>query len=166
LLAISCQNDGLYRAILHDVGGALQSFRKKLALDEQSLAEDPVNAQCREDLGYSCERIGDLLAESGDYLQALSHYRKALAMYQKVSEVAPQILRVHYRVIFARAGIGKMQAKLGKRDDALAECSKANALLNQMPEDPNISWQRSMRGQLCMHLADAHATLAGGRKRG
>ena len=160
LLAISYQNDGNYRAILHDVGGALQSFRKKLALDEQSVADDPVNAQSREDLGYSCERISDLLAESGDYLQALSSYGKALAMYEKVSAVAPQILRVHYRVIFARAGIGKMQAKLGKRVDALAECTKANALLNELPADPNIQWQNSMRGQLYTHLAQAYAALA------
>lgn len=30
LLAIGFQNDGKYHALLHDVGGALQSFRNKL----------------------------------------------------------------------------------------------------------------------------------------
>ena len=54
LLAISYQNDGDYRSFLDDTGGALESFRKKLALDERSLADDPVNAQARGDLGYTC----------------------------------------------------------------------------------------------------------------
>jgi serine/threonine protein kinase len=160
LLAISYQNDGNYRALLHDSGGALQSFRKKLRLDEQSLADDPVNAQVREDLGYSYERIADLLAESGTYLQALSYYRKALTMYEQVLAVAPRILRVHYRVIFARTGIGEMQAKLGQRAAALAECSTATALLNELSGDANLRWQRTMRAQLYMRLSRTYAALA------
>jgi tetratricopeptide (TPR) repeat protein len=159
LLAISYQNDGKYRARLGDVSGALRSFRKKLAIDEQSLADDPVNVQTSEDLGYSYELIGDLLAESGDSLQALSHYRQALAMYEQVSAVAPRILRVRYRVVFARAGVGKMQAKLGKPAAALVELSRANAALSGVPADPNISWQNSMRGELYLHLAEAYAAL-------
>jgi len=61
LLAISYQNDGDYRAIPGDKIGALRSFRKKLDLDEQSLAAVPANAQARGDFGYSCERLGELL---------------------------------------------------------------------------------------------------------
>jgi serine/threonine protein kinase len=160
LLAIGYQNDGKYRETLHDMHGALGSFRRKLALDEESLADDPVNAQTREDLAYSCEKMGDLLAETEDYLQALSYYRRALFMYEEVSAVAPQILRVHYRVIFARTGIAQMQAKRGERTDALAECSKASALLNELPEDPGLIWQGSVKGELYMRLARAYTALA------
>src|SRR5205823_5996184 len=103
-------------------------------------------------------RMGDLLTALGDYPQALSYYRQALAMYEKVSAVAPQILRVHYRVLFAHAGIGYMQAKLGERTGALAECSKVNALLNEVPEDTD--WQRRMKGSMYRHLGNTHTALA------
>ena len=73
LLANTYQNDGDYRAVLHDVDGALQSFRKKLTFDEQSLAEDPLNAVARSDIAYTYERLGDLLAQTGSHGQALSY---------------------------------------------------------------------------------------------
>jgi serine/threonine protein kinase len=160
LLAISYQNDGNYREILDDVAGALESFRNKLALDEKAVAEDPVNVQSREDLGYSCERIGDLLAVSGGYVEALAHYRRALSMYEEVSAVAPKILHLRYRIVFAHAGISRMQAKLGDQAIALTECNKTKTLLNDIPLDPNLAWQNSMRGHLYMYLGQAHAALA------
>jgi hypothetical protein len=55
----------------------LRSFRRKLALDEQSFADDAANAQARGDLAYTCERIGGLLVQSGQYAQALSFKRRA-----------------------------------------------------------------------------------------
>jgi len=81
-------------------------------------------------------------------------------MYEKVLVAAPQILRVHYRLIFAHAGIGEMQAKLGARDEALAECSKTKMLLNEVRVDPNVTWQAGMRGELYTNLAHAFAALA------
>ena len=160
LLAIGYQNDGNYRAMLQDVEGALRSFRNKLALDEEAVAEDPVNVQAREDLGYSCERIADLLAGSADYLEALSYYHKALALYERVWAVAPQILHLRYRIVFAHVGIGEMEANLGRGALALAECNKANALLDETPIDPNLVWQKTMRAQLYIHLGKSYTVLA------
>jgi serine/threonine protein kinase len=159
LLAISYQQDGNYRILLNDSEGALQSFRKKLALEEQSLTNDPANSQCQEDLGYSCERIGDLLAGSGDYAQALSSYERALVMYEGVAAVDPQLLRVRYRVAFARAGIASAEAKLGKREVALTECSRAESLLKDLPADPNINWENGFRADVTMNLAEVHAVV-------
>jgi serine/threonine protein kinase len=159
LLAISYQNDGKYRALLHDLGGALQSFRNKLLLERQLLADDPLNAQELEDFGYSYERIGDLLARSGDYAKALSYYRKALSLYEKVWSIAPRIWRVHYRAIFSRAAIAKMQANLGNKNIALGECSKVTSLLSEIPEVPESRLQSGARGQIYMHLAETYATL-------
>ena len=96
LLAISYQNDGDYRVILHDTSGALESFRKKLVLDEQSFADDPVNAQSRGDLGYTCERIGTLLALSGEHAEARSYYRRALDLYEQLSADSPQDVYLRY----------------------------------------------------------------------
>ena len=123
------------------------------------LADDPVNAQELEDFGYSYERIGDLLARSGHYAKALSYYRKALSLYEKVWSIAPRIWRVHYRAVFSRAGIAKMQANLGNKTIALGECSKVSGLLNEIPEVPESRLQSGARGQIYMHLAQAYATL-------
>jgi hypothetical protein len=94
------------------------------------------------------KKMGDLLAETeGTIFRRSRTTRRALFMYEEVSAVAPQILRVHYRVIFARTGIAQMQAKRGERTDALAECSKVSALLNELPEDPGLIWQGSVKGE-------------------
>ena len=53
-----------------------------------------------------------------------------------------------------------MQARLGQRAAALAQCSEASALLNEIPADSNIGWQNSMRGDLYIHLAQAYVALA------
>src|SRR4029079_7517728 len=47
LLSNTYQNDGEYRDFLHDSAGALESFRRKLELDERSMADDPVNVTAR-----------------------------------------------------------------------------------------------------------------------
>lgn len=160
LLAVAYQNDGDYRAFIHDLGGALQSFYKKLALDKKALADDPLNALSREDYGYSCQRIGYLLAQTGDYGQALSYSRKALGTNERLLADSPQSIRIRHHGVLLRAYIGEMQAKLGKREAALAECAQATALLDDMPEDPTSSWQSSVRGQVYMHLAEAYSALA------
>ena len=160
ILAISYQNDGDYHAYLQDVEEALESFRKKLVLDEESLASDPSNAQCWGDFGYTCQRLGDLLAKKGDYSEALSYYRKALEMQQKLAAQAPQNLDTHYALSIARATFAKMQAKLGQRTAALAECHQTIALLKNMADDRTHAVRSSLRAQAYTHLAEAYAALA------
>ena len=80
LLANTYQNDGDYRAVLGDVDGALQSFRKKLTFDEQALAEDPLNAVARSDIAYTYERIGRPAGADGQSRpRRFRTFRKALA---------------------------------------------------------------------------------------
>ena len=149
--------------ILHDTSGALGSFRKKLVLDEQSFADDPVNAQSRGDLGYTCERIGTLLVLSGEYKEARSYYRRALDLYEQLSAGSSQDVYLRFRLIIVRAGIGETQAKLGERAAALAESSKAIALLDEVAENPANSPQSSLRGQSYLHVAETHKALASSR---
>jgi tetratricopeptide (TPR) repeat protein len=163
LLAISYQNDGDYRTLLHDVPGALQGFRRKLRLDEQAVAQDPHNAQSRGDLAYSYHRIGYLLAQAADYRQALSFHRKTLTLAEKLSADAPQNLSLRYGAIIARANVVEMQAKLGRRALALSESSKTIDLLNDTPHTPASNWQSSMRAQGYLHLAKAYGALATSR---
>jgi tetratricopeptide (TPR) repeat protein len=164
LLANTYQNDGDYRAVLHDVDGALRSFRKKLPLDEQAFADDPANAVARLDLAYTHGRIADLLAEGGGYGEALSHYRKAVAEYKKVRSETSEDLYLRFRAIMAHGGVGEMQARLGERDAAVAELSRAIALLDGIAPDPASGTRSSLRGQVYMRIAAAHAALGASGK--
>jgi tetratricopeptide (TPR) repeat protein len=158
LLAVTYQNEGDYRAILHDFDGALASFRRKLPLDEQALAEDPRNAVPRGDIAYTRERMGDLLWKRGKYKEALSNYRIA-ADLRGTGAVAPDDLYLRFRIIMTRAGIGEMQARLGERDAALAESSRAMKQLEGIPADPTSGVRSSLRGQVYMRVADIRAAL-------
>ena len=159
LLAISYQNDGDYRSFLDDTAGALDSFRKKLALDEQSLADDPVNLQARADLAYTCERLGALLGTRGVRPGAPvlppggGVDRGGVGTFSAASVV-------RYSAILTRAGLAETQAKVGERSGALAECSRVIALLDETADDPTHSGHRNQRGRAYIHIARAYAALA------
>jgi serine/threonine protein kinase len=166
LLANTYQNDGDYRAVLHDVDGAIQSFRRKLSLDEQALAEDPLNAVARGDMAYTYERMADLLAAGGSHGEALSYYRKTLAVYEQLGAESSNDIGRRFRAILVHGGIGEMQAHLGELSVALAESSKALALLDGIAGDPTSGTLSSLRGQVYMRVAAAYAALGASPKLG
>jgi eukaryotic-like serine/threonine-protein kinase len=159
LLANTYQNDGDYRAALHDVDGALQSFRRKLSLDEQALAEDPLNAVARGDMAYTYERMADLLAAGGRHGKALSYYRKALVGYEQLGAESSNDFGLRFRAILAHGGIGEMQARLGEHAAAVTASSRAIALLDRTAPYPSSGALDSLRGQVYMRVAAAHAAL-------
>ena len=159
-VAISYQMDGEYRALAGDVAGAMESFRKKLQLDEQNLNDDPANAQARSDVAYSWSRIGEILATKGDYAEALSQERKALGFCERLSADSPQDVHMRYRTAILGGFIAELYAKLGNREQALAACGKVLGLLKALPENFADSVHSGLRGQAYFHLAAAHAVLA------
>jgi tetratricopeptide (TPR) repeat protein len=159
LLSNTYQNDGEYRDFLEDPAGALQSFRKKLVLDEQSMADDPLNVTAREDLAYVNARMGDLLAESGANAQALPFREKSLALYQALAANQPESVIVRYRTAIERAGVAEVQAKLGRSDIALRQASQAVAQLDEVPADPTVAWQRALSAQALMLVGHTYAAL-------
>jgi non-specific serine/threonine protein kinase/serine/threonine-protein kinase len=159
LLANTYQNDGDYRAIIGDVAGALQSFRRKLVLDEQAVAEDPDNAVARMDIAYTHARMADLLAAGSSNGEALANYRKAAAEYRQLGADTSEDLYLRFGAIMAYGGVGQMQARLGERAAALAELSRAIELLDGIAPDPASGTRSSLRGQVYMRVAAAHAAL-------
>ena len=92
----------------------MESFRKKLALDEQSFAADPANAQARLDLAYCCLRMGELLAQSGDHAGAVPFYKRAVEMYKQDRAADPQDVTIGIRASIAVAHLGEELAKSGQ----------------------------------------------------
>jgi hypothetical protein len=100
------------------------------------------------------------LDEAGDYSHALSYHRKQLEMRQKGSASAPQDIYLPYHVVIALADIAKMHAKLGERNAALEECSKARELLKSAVDEPTTAGLRTGRADTYLFLGGAYAALA------
>jgi tetratricopeptide (TPR) repeat protein len=143
-----------------DITGALQSFRKKLTLDEQAIAADPANVQASDDLGYSNLRIGDLLESSGEDKEALPYYGRALEKYERNAAADPQDLALRFRIASIRAQLGKAQAKTGSVASAREDCTKARELLQTITEDHDDVSLRRLRLEACISLGDAYSAVA------
>ena len=163
-VAISYQMDGEYRALAGDVAGALESFRKKLQLDEQNLNDDPANAQARRDIAYSWSRIGELLAAKRDYSEALSQERKALEFCEKLSADSPRDVHMRYRTAIVGGLTAELYAELGNREQAFVASGKVISLLRELPDDLADSVHSGLRGQAYLHLGAAQAALADSKK--
>jgi tetratricopeptide (TPR) repeat protein len=160
MLAISYQNDGDFREHSGDGRGALESFRRKAAIDEELLAADPANAQAHGDLGYSLQRLGDLLAQSGENSEALAHYRKSEQLYSKGSPTTPDDSGLRLRIALSRAGAARSEARLGERSAALERNRQTIALLDKTADDPASADQRGLRAQVYTYLGETYVALA------
>ena len=165
LLAIAYGDDGGYRNQLGDKRGALESFRKSIAIYEELIAADPSNAQIYGDVGDPYRRAGDLLISDDDNTRALQYYRRSMQVYENAAAKAPDDLTVHLCVAICRASIGTIQARLGERAAAFAECQKAVALLSQILEEPANANHRSLKAQAYQYLGEAYASLARSKDR-
>jgi non-specific serine/threonine protein kinase/serine/threonine-protein kinase len=162
-LVLLYQQGGDYRK-RSDPHGALEYFRKAVALDEELLAADPVNASTRKDLGYQHKRIADFLANLKNWSEARLHFSKALEIFEKLGSDAPADLITRFRGATCRAGVAGMQAQLGEVDSALEECRKTIALLQGITEDATNVQHRKNRAETHQYLADAYLALASSPK--
>jgi tetratricopeptide (TPR) repeat protein len=72
-----------------DREGALESFRKSLAIAKALVARDPGNAQWQWDLAASHDRIGDALIADGKVKDALASYRHGLVIAEALVKRDP-----------------------------------------------------------------------------
>jgi serine/threonine protein kinase/tetratricopeptide (TPR) repeat protein len=159
-LVLNYQRGGDYRE-RSDKRGALEYFRRAVALDEELLAADPANALTRKHLAYAHKKIAAVLVDLEDNSQALLHFSKALESYEKVVTAAPADLISQFLVATCRAGVARMQARLGEVDPALEECRKAIVLLQEITGDKTGHLGRA---QAYEYLGYAYGTLAASPK--
>jgi tetratricopeptide (TPR) repeat protein len=162
-LVLNYQQGGDYRRH-SDTQGALEYFRRAVALEEDLLAADPANALIRKDLGYQHKRIADFLANLKDWSQAFMHFSKALEIFEKLASDAPADLISRFSVVACRAGMAAMHARRDEVDLALQECSKATALLGEISEDSTYARQRFNRAQAFQYLGYAYSAIAASPK--
>lgn len=155
-LVVSYQHDGDFRRTI-DKRGSLEAFRRAVALNEEIVAADPANASNRKHLAYTHKRLADSLMELEDYPQALPHFRKASEGYERVATDAPADLISRFLVVTCRAGLARMQARVGEIEPALEGCSQAVQTLQKITGDktPHLG-----RAQALEYLGHAYVALA------
>jgi serine/threonine protein kinase len=126
--------------------GALESYRKSLAIRDALLGADPDNALARRDQATTHDRVGDLLRTMGDTTGAFEHYHRALALRQSLAAGAPDAgqrdLQGQMDLAASYQRIGDMLAMTGKRAEALENQRQALAIFEQAaaikPDDKRI----------------------------
>jgi serine/threonine protein kinase/Tfp pilus assembly protein PilF len=73
-----------YHSNIGDTAGAIESFRKSLAIREKLVADKSAGAEDRRDLATSYLRIGDVAWGKGDTEQALEAYQKGIAIGEEL----------------------------------------------------------------------------------
>jgi tetratricopeptide (TPR) repeat protein len=94
--------------------------------------------------------VGSLYAELNDNAEALSYFRHATGNYEKL----PVEANARVNVAICRAGAADMQAQLGQSAQALDECHKTLALLQEISTP-----SRDLAGAY-EYLGYAHKVLA------
>jgi non-specific serine/threonine protein kinase/serine/threonine-protein kinase len=114
---------------LGDFAGALDSYRKSLALRAPLLQAAPGDVELRREHANNLDRLGDALRMSGSLGAAIEHYRQALALREPLVAAAPQDKQ-------ARADLGSSLQRLadatalsGNRGEALALQQRALQLI-------------------------------------
>ena len=74
-----------YAANLGDKAGALESYRKALAIRESLAAAGSNDTQLQRDLVGNYFRVADVLESAGNFPEALAAVRKAMAITQRIS---------------------------------------------------------------------------------
>ena len=76
-------------ANLGDTAGALESYRKALAIAERLTAADPSDAQSRRFVGVISEKMCDTQAATGDTAGAVESQRRSLSIFKAIADAAP-----------------------------------------------------------------------------
>ena len=117
---------------LGDTSGALESYKKSIALFESIGAQDAPDGDpaARRDgsrLGTAYMRLGDVIAARGDTAAALAYAQKGLALQERMAagaagsaEAKRELAASHSRVADLLAATGKVPAALEHRRTSLA----------------------------------------------
>lgn len=146
-------------ANLGDIGGALQSYRKSLAIRQALVEAEPTNSDVQSELAESHERMGTLLRDTGDVNGAEQSYRRATTILEKLSSTAPENVELRRKLAAAYARVGDIKAwprspNLGDMVGGIEYYRKALAIRE------SLSGARPADVALRAELQETHQVLA------
>lgn len=147
---------GLVSGSLGDLTGAIESYRKALAIRETLVAANPTDTQARRDLASNHQKIGVLLNSAGKESDALEHHRKAVSICLELTQEQPANDDFQSELAGARNDLGREMSDQGDRASALEQHRAAQAICEELatsrPRDP-----RYRRALLVTHNYIAYA---------
>ena len=155
----------LHKANLGDTTGALDSYRKALALRESlfdSRGPGFDEVELRLELALSYSRLGDILAKTGNTTGALVNYRKALPLLESAAS-DPGSRPARLELASNREVIGRTLLRTGDMAGALVQYQSAleisESLAAEKPNDP-----LSGLGQTKIYFSLGYLLAARGQK--
>jgi serine/threonine protein kinase len=129
---------------LGDSAGALENYRKALAVDESILVKEPGNQRVRRSATVVRMRIGDMRLQADDLQGAQNEYRSALDAFEAFAAAAPTDAGIRRLLIFGHRKLGGVQQALGDKRGALKNYSQAGAISEDLLSADPSNAQASM----------------------
>ncbi len=124
-------------ANLGDTAGALQSYRKALAIAERLRAANPDDAQAYRFLGGISEKMSDVQAGTGDILGAVESARRSLAISRAIAETTPTNMEARQYLAISHIKLGDVLgnsnfANLGDQAGAMQNYRLSSEILEYL----------------------------------
>ena len=158
-------------ANLGDFAGAMQSYKKALAIREAAAAASPGDAQTQSDLLNDYFHLGFAQQDAGDYKGALNDFRKALPVAQGLVAAYPN--NPKYQDWFAgfHWSIGNVLSRTGDYAGALASYRQGLSIRGPIAGDTGAPLFRTHLaadyqgvGQMLMRTGEIDQAIASSRK--
>lgn len=152
-----------FRANLGDSKGAMESYRKSLAIRQRLTALEPNRPELREELGTTYERIGGLNLFLGNPNAALENVQKAVGIYEKLlveeptNRPARAELALYYEWLGLTSGASAVN-NLGDVKAAFGYYRKAIAILEPLvAQEPTNSTYRNYLEAVYGYIAQLYS---------
>ena len=142
---------------LGNFSGALESFRKAVAIREGLVQAAPNDAEFQTELARDYGEIGDIVGAMGDLKQALENYRKGSAILAAIRKPGSKT-RVEMQLLDGR--YGDALASSGELDKAVETYQHAVTLTRELAHE-NPSDRESKRDEAVadIHLGDGYSQM-------
>jgi len=131
---------------LRDPGGALDNYRKALAIYQQLATSHPNNLRMQSGLAVAHAKVGDVEKHRGNAAGALESYGKAVAIYEALSAAEPNNAQFTRNLGAVVDRLGDARSAAGDRPGALKDFRRSIALHKMLAAaDPsNAAGQESL----------------------
>lgn len=156
---------GLFLPSLGDRAGALESYRKALAIREPLAAAAPQNPELGVELGKGYERIGQLMQFAGDLNGSVAVARKNVRSMEKLALVQPSSVPVRNALASAYTVLGDVMGNnehpnLGDAKGAMDLFQKAQSIHEELVrENPEDRDERVYQSAIYGRIAALHQAL-------
>jgi eukaryotic-like serine/threonine-protein kinase len=127
---------------LGDVKGAMEYYRKSVAVLEPLVAADPRDTNSRGKLSVVYSYIAQLYSDDGNQVEGVEFYRKALSINESMAKADPENMFLKRELAVNYSNLCSVQMLAGDKVGAVESCRQAvpifEAMLAADPNDKNM----------------------------